>query len=197
GYALGGGLELALACHYRVLSSADDAVVGLPEVTVGLLPGGGGTQRLPRMIGIQAALPLLLEGKPLRPEQALAMGIVNELAPCNEVVERARQRILAGLEAKQAWDQDGYSIPGGAGALSESSMGNFYLGMAQVRSKTQGNYPAPLAIMSAVYEGTMLPMDQALAVEADYFTTLLRSPVARNLIRTQFVNKKAYQSLAH
>lgn len=197
GFALGGGLELALACHYRVLSQARGAVVGLPEVTVGLLPGAGGTQRLPRMIGIEAALPILVEGASLSPEKALASGVVDELAPPDEVVERARQYVLNTKNASQPWDREGYKVPGGTGALSDHVMRSFYAGMAKLRSRTQGNYPAPVAIMSAVYEGTMLPFDQGMAVESDYFGLLARDMVSRNLIRTQFVHRKAYEGLAH
>ena len=197
GTALGGGLELCLACHYRVLSDAPDTRVGLPEVGVGLLPAGGGTQRLPRLLGIEAALPLLLDGTPLAPERALALGVVDEIAPCAELVMRAKRWLLANRGARQPWDRDGYRLPGGAGALAEHALRSFHTGIAQVRSRTHGNYPAPLAILSAVYEGTQLPFDRGMAIEAQYFAQLAADPVARNLVRTQFVNRKRYERLAH
>ncbi|AEI82275.1 fatty acid oxidation complex subunit alpha (plasmid) [Cupriavidus necator N-1] len=197
GTALGGGLELCLACHYRVLSDAADARVGLPEVGVGLMPAGGGTQRLPRLLGIETALPLLLEGSAMTPARALALGIVDEIAPRAELVTRARRWLLANRDARQPWDRDGYRIPGCAGALAGHASRSFYAGMAQVRSRTQGNYPAPLAILSAVYEGTQLPFERGMAIEAQYFAQLAANPVARNLVRTQFVNRKRYERLAH
>jgi 3-hydroxyacyl-CoA dehydrogenase / enoyl-CoA hydratase / 3-hydroxybutyryl-CoA epimerase len=197
GAALGGGLELCLACHYRVISDDPTSVVGLPEVKAGLLPAGGGTQRLPRMIGIEAALPLLLEGDPVSAALALEKGIVDAVVLRDEIIEHARRWVLANRTATQTWDRKGWSIPGGAGALAEHASRSFHGGIAQIRSRTQDNYPAPLAILSAVYEGTQLPFNRGMAVEARYFAQLAADPVARNLIRTQFVNRKGYERLAH
>ncbi len=111
GVALGGGFELALACHYRVIEDGPKAGVGLPEVTIGLLPGGGGTQRVPRLIGIPEALRMITEGKQLAPADALKKGLVNEVAPAAEIVERARQWILKGGEGVQPWDKQGLQDP--------------------------------------------------------------------------------------
>jgi len=197
GTALGGGLELALACHHRVLSDDPDTRVGLPEVSVGLLPAGGGTQRLPRLIGIEAALPLLVEGTALNAEQALRAGIVDALAEPPGVIDACRRWLLGRPDAAQPWDKDGYRIPGGAGPLAEHAMRSFYAGMAKVRQRTQNNYPAPLAILRAVYEGTQLPFEQALDVEAACFRTLVQNPVARNLIRTQFIGARRHAALTH
>jgi len=197
GAALGGGLELCLACHYRAISDDPASIIGLPEVKAGLLPAGGGTQRLPRMIGIEAALPLLLDGNPVSATRALELGIVDAVVPRDNLVEHARQWVLANRDASQPWDRKGWSIPGGAGALAGHASRSFYAGVAQVRSRTQDNYPAPLAILSAVYEGTQLPFDRGMAVEARYFAQLASDPVARNLIRTQFVNRKRHERLAH
>jgi 3-hydroxyacyl-CoA dehydrogenase/enoyl-CoA hydratase/3-hydroxybutyryl-CoA epimerase len=196
GLALGGGLELALACHYRVLADDPKAVVGLPEVNVGLLPGAGGTQRLPRLIGIPAALPILLQGRPLKPAEALKVGLVHELAAADQVVERARQWLLGAPEASQPWDRKGFSVPGGAGPLAPHAGQSFSFGTAQVSGTSQDNYPAPLAILSAVYEGTQVAMDVGLRIESKYFGKLLSGAVARNLIRTLFVNKNAADKLA-
>ncbi|WP_367105936.1 3-hydroxyacyl-CoA dehydrogenase NAD-binding domain-containing protein [uncultured Psychrobacter sp.] len=189
GSALGGGLELALACHYRILSDNPKAVVGLPEVTVGLLPAGGGTQRLPRLIGIEHALPLLLEGKPLKPAQALALGVVDELATPDTLIPKAIEWINNNVSPAQPWDIKGFSIPNNAGAMAEHAGRSFNANVVKLRKKTQDNYPAPLAILSAVYEGTLLPFDLALDIESKYFGQLFSDPVSRNLIRTQFVNK--------
>src|SRR3984957_2971516 len=112
GLALGGGLELALATHYRVLADEPKAVVGLPEVKVGLLPGAGGTQRLPRLLGIPKALPLLLEGKHLPPDQALASGVVDAVVPAEQILAAARDWIAKLPQAAQPWDLPGFAIPG-------------------------------------------------------------------------------------
>ena len=192
GVALGGGFELALACHHRVLLDEPRAVVGLPEVTVGLLPAGGGTQRLPRLIGIARALPLLLTGRHVTPAEALALGMVDALAPAGELVQVARQWVLDHPEGgQQPWDAKGFKVPGGAGALAPHAGASFGATLAQMRRDTQDNFPAPLAILSAVYEGTQLPMDGGLAIEAQCFGPLLAGPVARNLMRTMFVNRGA------
>jgi len=192
GVALGGGFELALACHHRVLLDEPRAVVGLPEVSVGLLPAGGGTQRLPRMIGIARALPLLLSGRHVAPAEALQLGLVQALAPADALARVAREWVLAHPDAgAQPWDQKGFKVPGGAGALAGHAGHSFGATVAQVRRDTNDRYPAPLAILAAVYEGTQLPIDAGLAVEAQCFGPLLAGPVARNLMRTMFVHRGA------
>jgi 3-hydroxyacyl-CoA dehydrogenase / enoyl-CoA hydratase / 3-hydroxybutyryl-CoA epimerase len=196
GLALGGGLELALACHYRVLANDAKAVVGLPEVQIGLLPGGGGTQRLPRLIGIEKALPLLLTGRHVRPDEALQLGIVHALAEPAQMVDAARAWLAAQPSAVQPWDQKGYRVPGGAGPLAPHATRSFMAGTALTAQNSQRNYPAPLAILSCVYEGTQLSLDAGLRIEGKYFGRLLSGPVARNLMRTMFVNKGAADKLA-
>lgn len=193
GTALGGGLEVALACHWRVL--ADDAVVGLPEVGLGLLPGGGGTQRLPRLIGIAKATPLLLRGQPVKAAEALKLGVVNAVAPAGEVVAAARAWLLDNPTAVQPWDQKGYRVPGGVGPLAPHAAMTFIAGTALVARETQHNITAPLAILSCLYEGTQVPFDVGMRIEAKYFGQLLASPVARNMMRTLFVNKNAADKL--
>ncbi|MCU0976606.1 MAG: 3-hydroxyacyl-CoA dehydrogenase NAD-binding domain-containing protein [Steroidobacteraceae bacterium] len=189
GLALGGGLELALACHYRVLADTPKAVVGLPEVKVGLVPGAGGTQRLPRLIGIAQALPLMLEGRQVKPADALKLGIVHEIAPTQELIGRARAWLASAPEPSAPWDRKGFKVPGGAGMQNPALAQTFMVGSAMVARETWHNYPAPAAILSAVYEGSQLPFERALAVESKYFGKLLAGPVARNLMRTLFVNK--------
>ncbi len=196
GVALGGGFEVALACHYRVMSDDPKAGVGFPEVKIGLLPGAGGTQRTPRLIGVTEALRLISDGRPLGPQDALKKGLVNELAPAAELIERARQWILKGGEGIQPWDRKGFRIPGGAGMASPAAAQTFMVGTALAAKATMRNYPAPAAILSCVYEGTLLPMDAALAVESKYFGQLLAGPVARNLMRTMFINKGLADKLA-
>ncbi|MEQ5837293.1 3-hydroxyacyl-CoA dehydrogenase NAD-binding domain-containing protein [Marinobacter sp. NFXS9] len=193
GLALGGGLELALGTHYRVLSNDPDVKVGLPEVTVGLLPGGGGTQRLPRLIGVAEALPLLLEGKPVAPQRALELGIVDELAEPAQLLERARSWVLANPEARQPWDRKGWKSRDLASLAFPS--GPLTAAILQAHVASYGNYPAPLAILSCVGEGLVVGIDAGLRIESTYFAQLLTDPVARNLIRTQFINKSAAEKL--
>ncbi len=196
GVALGGGFEVALACHYRVIADEPKAGVGLPEVKIGLLPGGGGTQRVPRLVGVTEALKLITEGRQLSPADALKKGLVHEVAPRDEIVERARQWILKGGEGAQPWDKKGFRVPGGVGQTSPAAAQTFMAGTALTAKTTQRNYPAPLAILSCVYEGTQVPIDQGLRIESKYFGQLLAGPVARNLMRTMFVNKGLADKLA-
>jgi 3-hydroxyacyl-CoA dehydrogenase/enoyl-CoA hydratase/3-hydroxybutyryl-CoA epimerase len=189
GVALGGGFELALACHYRVMEDGPKAGVGLPEANIGLLPGGGGTQRVPRLIGVTEALKLITEGRQLKAQEALKKGLVHEVAPADQIVGRARQWILKGGEGIQPWDKKGFRVPGGAGQSTPAALQTFMVGTAVTAKSTQRNYPAPLAILSCVYEGTQVPIDAGLRIESNYFGQLLAGPVARNLMRTMFVNK--------
>ncbi|MEO8296393.1 MAG: 3-hydroxyacyl-CoA dehydrogenase NAD-binding domain-containing protein [Burkholderiales bacterium] len=196
GVALGGGLELTLACHYRVLADDPKAVVGLPEVGLGLLPGGGGTQRVPRLIGIEKALGPLLTGQHLKPAEALKIGLVHALAPADKVVEAARAWLLGSPSAVQPWDAKGFRLPGGSGPLAPHSGRTFTAGTTLLAQQTQRNYPAPLAILSAVYEGTQVSIDVGLRIERKYFGQLLSGSVSRNLMRTLFINKGRCDKLA-
>ncbi|MFQ5548015.1 MAG: 3-hydroxyacyl-CoA dehydrogenase NAD-binding domain-containing protein [Woeseia sp.] len=196
GTALGGGLELALACHYRVIADNPKAAIGLPEVTVGLLPGAGGTQRLPRLIGIEAALKLMTQGKRLKPAEAVEAGIAHRLVEPGREVEAARAWILESGDPEQPWDKKGFKVPGGAGLMHPAASQVLMFGTALLQKMTNHNYPAPIAIMSAVYEGTVLPIDTALDIETKYFVSLLMDPVSRNMTRTLFVNKGAADKLA-
>jgi 3-hydroxyacyl-CoA dehydrogenase / enoyl-CoA hydratase / 3-hydroxybutyryl-CoA epimerase len=196
GTALGGGLELCLACHHRVALDNPKAKLGLPEVQVGLLPGAGGTQRLPRMIGIEKALPLMAEGTHLDPAGAHALGIVEQLAADEqELLAKARQWILEHGDPVQPWDKKGFRFPGGAGASRPATAQTFMVGTALVAQKTMHNYPAPIAILSCVYEGSLVPIDKGLEIESQYFVELLTGPVARNMIRTLFLDKGAADKL--
>jgi 3-hydroxyacyl-CoA dehydrogenase/enoyl-CoA hydratase/3-hydroxybutyryl-CoA epimerase len=189
GLALGGGLELCLACHYRVIADDPKAFVGLPEVKVGLLPGGGGTQRMPRLIGVTQALPYLLEGSNIAAAEAKKLGLVHEVAPAGELLAAAKRWLMGSPVAVQPWDQKGFRVPGGVAFASAGTTQTFMGATALVARKTLHNYPAPAAILSCVYEGTLLPIDKGLEVESKYFARLVTGPVARNLIRTMFVNK--------
>jgi 3-hydroxyacyl-CoA dehydrogenase/enoyl-CoA hydratase/3-hydroxybutyryl-CoA epimerase len=190
GPALGGGLELALACHWRVASDHAAVQLGLPEVQVGLLPGGGGTQRLPRLVGIAAALPLLLEGRTLKAAEAFERGVVDELAPHGKAQAQARAWLLSGKASAVArWDAKSYKFPGACGAMDPRAVQTFVGAVAMTRAKTSGNYPAPQAILSAVFEGSVVALDAALAIETRHFARLFQEGTAARMIRTLFINK--------
>lgn len=195
GLALGGGLEVCLAGHYRVLASDTGAVLGFPEVNIGLLPGAGGTQRTPRLIGFRNAATMILLCKNQKPEQALEMGLVHELAPVSEVVERARQWILEKGDPEQPWDKKGFKIPYG-GLASPGTAQTFMGGNALLAKNTKHNYPAPISAQSAIFEGCATSFDAGLQIESQYFGSLLAGPVARNMMRTLFVNKGKADKLA-
>ncbi len=190
GTALGGGLEICLACHHRVAARSAKARLGLPEVTLGLLPGAGGTQRLPRMIGVQKSLELLVKGGHLTVDEAHALGIVDEVVEPDQLVAAAVAWIGKSGNAQQPWDQRGYRLPGASGAPQA-----LMVATAMAGRSAGDNYPAPQAILSAVYEGTTVPMDAGLRIESRYFARLLAGPVARNMTRTLFVNKQAADKL--
>jgi len=197
GTALGGGTEIALACHYRVVSDARGIQLGLPEVQVGLLPGGGGTQRVSRLVGIQAAMPVVMEGQALSAEKALKMGLVHKIVPADRLLAEARRWLIEEGDAVQPWDKKGFKIPGGAGPSSPAVAQMLVVSNAMLQAKTFHNLPAPKAILSCLYEGPQLPMDKALEVEAKYFTLLQLDPVSRNMIRTLFINKGKADKLMH
>ncbi len=196
GLALGGGLEIALACHYRVVADDPRIMLGLPESMVGLIPGGGGTQRLPRLIGLAAALPLMMQGKNVNPAEALKLGMVHAVVPREDLVETARAWLRGHGDAVQPWDRKGFRVPGGAGTLDADFRNTFMGAVAMTRASGFGNYPAPEKLLSTLYEGLQLPIDKALGVEAKYLTQLMLDPVAGNMIRTMFVNKGRADALA-
>lgn len=192
GTNMGGGFELMLSCHYRVAAETPSIRMGLPEVLVGLLPGAGGTQRLPRIMGVQPALPYLLQGKTMSPQEALAAGVVHALAPADAIVAAARAWVVANPgKPKVAWDEKGFKFPGGVGMFHPGFVQTFMGANAMVQKETLQNYAAPKAILRAVYEGSQLPIDRALAVEVKHFTTLFLGDQAANMIRTLFINKQA------
>ena len=195
GLALGAGFELCLACHYRVLSDHPGAVLGLPEVGIGLMPGAGGTQRLPRLIGTEKSLGVILQGKKLKPAKSLELGVVHELAPADELLQRAKNWLLGNPDPVAPWDKKGFRVPGGAGAMNPKNMQTFMVGTSLLSGNTQHNYPAPIAAISAVYEGGITPIDAGLDIESQYFGMLLSGVTARNMVRSLFVNKGAADKL--
>ncbi|MBK3506012.1 3-hydroxyacyl-CoA dehydrogenase NAD-binding domain-containing protein [Pseudomonas sp. MF6747] len=184
GAALGGGWEICLACHYRVALDDNATQLGLPEVTLGLLPGGGGVVRMVRMLGLEKALPYLLEGKKVRPQQALQAGLINALArDRDELLAKSRAWILANPEARQPWDNKAYQIPGGTPSNPKVAQ-MLAIAPSILRSKTHGCFPAPEKILCAAVEGAQVDFDTAHLIETRYFTELVTGQVAKNMIGT-------------
>ncbi|MCR5879589.1 3-hydroxyacyl-CoA dehydrogenase NAD-binding domain-containing protein [Phenylobacterium sp. J367] len=189
GFALGGGFELALACTHRIVADSRKAVVGLPEVNVGLLPGSGGTQRLPRMIGVAKALEVLLEGRNYAPAEALAAGLVDAVVPPDQLMAAAHAWLAGAPDPTRPWDRKGFAIPESDGLLKQSTAGLFTQLSGQLLARYGRNYPAPIAILTCVFEGVQTPFETGLRIESRHFARLLTDPVSRNIIRTTFVNK--------
>ncbi len=187
GVALGGGFEITLACHYRVLADNAKTQVGLPEVKVGLFPGAGGTQRIPRLMATPDALQFLFKGDSWKPAKAKQMNLVHEVAPEGEIVAKAKAWIKGGGKAVAPWDEKNFKFPSGK-IFTPMGMMIWPPANAIYRKETYDNYPAVKAILKCVYEGVQLPMDQALRVESRYFAQIMRSTEARAMIRSLFLS---------
>ncbi|MDA9433740.1 3-hydroxyacyl-CoA dehydrogenase NAD-binding domain-containing protein [Bradyrhizobium sp. CCBAU 51627] len=187
GTALGGGFELALACHHRIASDNPKTRVGLPEVKVGIFPGAGGTQRLPRLMPTIDAMQMLLKGEAIDVKKAQARGIIGEVVPAGSLIQKAKDWIKAGGKAVAPWDQKDFKLPGGA-VYSKAGLQFFQPATAMLRRETYDNYPGARAILQCVYEGLQLPMDTALRVESRYFSKILRSKEAAAMIRSLFIS---------
>jgi 3-hydroxyacyl-CoA dehydrogenase/enoyl-CoA hydratase/3-hydroxybutyryl-CoA epimerase len=185
GTALGGGLELALACHHRIAADNPAARFGFPEATLGLMPGAGGTQRLPRLVGIAAATPLLLEGKRLPLADAKALGLIDEVVPTNQLFATAKAWVLANTGATQPWDRKGFTLPGFA--VQSQAGRQFFMG-AWARSKKSagGNNLAALTILQVLQQGLERGIDAGLMIETRHFARLASGNDAKNKIRTLF-----------
>ncbi|MGV6394803.1 3-hydroxyacyl-CoA dehydrogenase NAD-binding domain-containing protein [Pseudomonas caspiana] len=184
GSALGGGFEICLACHHRISLDIPGMQIGLPEVTLGLLPGGGGIVRMVRMLGLERALPHLLEGKGLTARDALAAGLIDDIAnDRDEMLHRARAWITAHPVITQPWDRPGYQIPGGTPAHPKVAQ-MLAIAPSILRSKTQGCFPAPEKILCAAVEGAQVDFETAQLIETRYFTELVTGQVAKNMIGT-------------
>ncbi|MFZ3192320.1 MAG: 3-hydroxyacyl-CoA dehydrogenase NAD-binding domain-containing protein [Moraxellaceae bacterium] len=184
GTALGGGWEIALATHRRIALNDPKTKFGLPEVTLGLLPGGGGIVRMVRLLGLQNAFPFLMEGKQFDVKKAVSLGLVHDTADTmDEVISKARDWIKANPKSQQPFDVKGYKIPGGDPRTPAVAQ-VLAIAPAMLRDKTKGCYPAPEAIMSAAAEGAQVDVDTALRIESRYFTDLATGQVAKNMIGT-------------
>lgn len=197
GTALGGGYEICLACHRRIAADNPKTLIGLPEATIGLLPGAGGTQRLPRMIGVSKALPMILEGKKVDPKTALGLGMVDEVVPPADLLIRAKDWLLGDGQNSHVkpWDQKGFRVPEAANTPKGAQV--FTAGNAMLRAKTMGNYPNAQYIMSCVYEGMLVDIDTGLKIESRYFVACTQSKEARNMIRSLFFSIGEANKLAN
>ena len=194
GTALGGVFELLLACHRRFSADNPKAKLGLPETLVGLFPGAGGTTRLVRMLGVMGAADYLLQGKLVNPKKAKAGMLIDEVVPQDELVAKAVEWVKGTTEkdAVKPWDAKGFKIPGGA-PYTPQGFPTFLGAIAMTHGKTAGVYPQTNAMLSAVYEGALVDMDNALKIEARWFTSVLMDPRSAAMIRSLFVNKQAIE----
>ncbi|NBR89558.1 MAG: 3-hydroxyacyl-CoA dehydrogenase [Rhodobacteraceae bacterium] len=192
GTAAGIGFELPLACHRIFAADNPKAKIGLPEILVGIFPGAGGTTRLARKLGAMMAAPFLLEGKMLDPKKAKGAGLVDEVV--EDPVAAAKEWVLKATDADcvKPWDKKDYKMPGGA-PYHPAGFQTFVGASAMINGKTAGAYPAPKALLSAVYEGAMVPFDTALKIEARWFTHVLMNPSSAAMIRSLFLNKEALE----
>lgn len=190
GLALGGGGELALSAHHRVMVDDPKVAFGLPESLVGLLPGGGGTQRLPRLTGIEKAFPVLLEGARLSGQAAISAGVVDQLARAGEEVAAAERWVLSHPSASQPWDR-----PGWRPADIDRAVSTIAQKREAVLAETLGHYPAPLAILDCVAQGLRQPFDDAIRTEMQIFSKLIQRREPRNMIRTLFLGRLDHDRL--
>jgi 3-hydroxyacyl-CoA dehydrogenase/enoyl-CoA hydratase/3-hydroxybutyryl-CoA epimerase len=187
GTCMGGAFELSLACHGRIAANSKSVKIALPEVKVGIFPGAGGTQRVPRLANAQDALQMMTTGQNLTAQRAKAMGLVHQVVEPAELINAAKQMIKDGLKPLAPWDEKGFKVPGG-GVWTPAAAQLFPAAPAILRRETGGNYPGALAILKCVYEGLQLPFDTALKVEQRYFTEILQTTEAFSMIRSLFVS---------
>ena len=187
GTAMGGGFELALACHYRIVADNPKTRLGLPEIKIGLFPGAGGTTRVARMLQPPDALQFLLKGDQLKIDRARVMKLIDAVVPPADLIKAAKDWIKAGGKPVAPWDVQGFRLPGGP-VYSKAGMMTFPAANAIYRRETYDNYPAARAIRQVVYEGLLVPFDTALRIESRYFAKILRSREAAAMIRSLFVS---------
>ena len=195
GTALGIGLEIPLCTHRIFAANNDKAKIGLPEIKVGIFPGAGGTTRLVRKLGIFGASEFLLEGKTVDPMRAKSAGLIDEVSATPMADAKAWIIAASDSDIVKPWDQKGYKLPGGA-PYTPSGFMTFVGASAMVNGKTMGAYPATKALMSAVYEGSLVPFDTALRIEARWFTNIVMNPSSSAMIRSLFISKGALEKLS-
>lgn len=198
GSALGGGWEVALVGHYRIAVDDPQIRFGLPEVTLGLIPGGGGITKMTRLLGLMGAQPYILESRLFDPHEALQSGLIHELA---RDAAAMRAQALAWIEkhasgeapARHPWDDKNYRMPGGTPGNPKVA-GLLAIAPAMLKRKTRGLYPAPECALAAMVEGAQVDFDTALRIESRYLARLLVGPVAKNMINTFFFDLNAVKS---
>lgn len=190
GLALGGGLELALACHQRVAVDSDAVQLGLPEIKLGLLPGAGGTQRLPRLINIDKALQMLLDGDPVDSKQALELGLVDRLSPAADLIATAKALALAPVRKQPSWYDAGFAVDMSVFDADKDDPFSSLCETLNISAYQRSRYPAHEAIMNCVYQGLPLAMPAAVSLEMDIFVELIRDPVAGNMVKTLFLERQ-------
>jgi 3-hydroxyacyl-CoA dehydrogenase/enoyl-CoA hydratase/3-hydroxybutyryl-CoA epimerase len=197
GTAMGGGLELCLTCHHRIVLNNVKIKLGFPEAKVGLLPAGGGNSKVPYLLGIQNSLMYLLQGKEVRPAQALKDGLIDDLAESQEeLIQKAKDWILANPNPVQPWDNKKHRVPGGD-VWSANGVQTLVGAAGNLGKMAHGNYPAQSYIMKVIHDGLPITIDRALEIEARYFIKLLASKEAKNMIRTGFMElQKAKKGIA-
>lgn len=187
GTALGGGLELALACHARIAAANEKTRLGVPEVKVGLIPGAGGTQRIPRMVSQQDALQIIIQGQELKLDRAAALKLVDKVVPAADLIAEAKAWAKANPAPVQPWDRDGFKLPGGP-VYSAAGANVWPAAAAIYRRETADNYPAAKFILRAVYEGLLVPFDLGLRIEQRFFTAAVQTKECAAMIRSLFVS---------
>jgi 3-hydroxyacyl-CoA dehydrogenase/enoyl-CoA hydratase/3-hydroxybutyryl-CoA epimerase len=195
GLALGGGLELALACHERVVSNDAGVQLGLPEITLGLLPGAGGTQRLPRLIGTAEAMRMLLLGTAVTAQQAMSLGLVDEIVSPSDLIIAAKRRAENCSHPIAAWDVPGKTFSSDPFDFLDPNAFASITSALSIDQHKLLKYPAYNAILNCVIKAWNLPMDQAIVWEMDCFVDLIRDPVAGNMVRTLFLNRQKASKL--
>ena len=198
GSALGGGWEVALIGHHRIATRNPKIQFGLPEVTLGLIPGGGGITKMTRALGLLAAQPYILESKLFGPEQALKLGLVNELVETDSELRKCALAFITAVQNKpeaclHLWDRKDYKMPGGT-PHNPKLAGMLSLAPAALKQKTRGLYPAPEAALAAMVEGALVDFDTAMRIESRYLAGLMTSGIARNMINTVFFNMNSIKS---
>ncbi|NSX56346.1 3-hydroxyacyl-CoA dehydrogenase NAD-binding domain-containing protein [Parasulfitobacter algicola] len=198
GTGAGIGLELPLACHRIFVADNPKAKIGLPEILIGIFPGGGGTTRVVRKLGLMNASQFLMEGKMVSPDRAKSAGLVDEVVPANELIATAKEWVKNAKDADilKPWDQKSFKFPGGT-PFHPAGFMTFVGASAMIHGKTQGVYPAAKAMLSAIYEGAQVPFDTALKIEARWFTNVLLNPSSSAMINTLFLNKTALEKGAN
>jgi 3-hydroxyacyl-CoA dehydrogenase/enoyl-CoA hydratase/3-hydroxybutyryl-CoA epimerase len=194
GSALGGGWEVALVAHHRIAVDSPKIQFGLPEITLGLIPGASGITKMTRLLGLLGAQPYILESKLFSPRDALALGLVHELVPDTAALRPAALAWIAQHpQAQQPWDAKDYRMPGGTPSHPKIA-GMLAVAPAALKQKTRGLYPAPEYALAAMVEGALVDFDTALRIETRYLAKLIVSPVAKNMINTFFFNLNAIKA---